>query len=333
MTNWPIVSIIIPTYNSAPYIISCLESVVNQTYKGGMECLIVDDCGKDNCIQIVEEFVSSYKGCIRFQIVHRDKNGGASAARNSGIRAATGDYIFFLDPDDRIIPECIDCLVCCIQKHPDAECVFAGAKATNGYEWMSIMNKHLPDYSNNPDWISAAMACRYILNMTLWNRLISRTFIVENNLFFIEGVVHEDELWSQDLALHLHSIAICRYDTYIYQVRVDGLMANESKDVKMFEKRMKDWFFMLDRLPHNAHPALLGCLFFTQNHWDLSLEQKKLHTTYLKKIANHSHSIACAAMKMYLLMPEFLQKKSLVKRVFFRFFEPYSIYSRLSPIV
>ena len=332
MTNLPIVSIIIPTYNSAPYIISCLKSVVDQTYKRGIECIIVDDCGNDNSIQIAESFISGYEGIVDFKIIHRHSNGGLSAARNTGIKAAKGEYLYFLDSDDEMTPECLELMLTQLNKHPNAECVFAGAIPTSGYEWMRMKNKNLPEYSNNPEWIIATMSCRYLLNMTAWNRLVNRSFLLQNNLFFEEGYIHEDELWSLEMSIRLREIAICPHDTYIYQVRGKGIISKED-DNKMFDNKMKIWSLMLDRLPHNAPPALLGCLFLTQNHWDLSLEKKNMHTKYLKKIANHSHSIACATMNLYLLLPEFLQKKSIVKRALFRFFEPYSIYSRLSPIV
>ena len=328
----PSISIIVPVYNVASYVLECLNSVANQTYEGVIECLIIDDCGNDNSIQIAESFIYGYEGNIDFKIIHRQFNGGLSAARNTGIRAAIGEYLYFLDSDDEMTSDCLELMLNQLDKHPHAECVFAGAIPTKGYEWMSYSNKNLPEYSNNPEWIMATMSCRYLLNMTAWNRLINHKFLLQNNLFFEEGYIHEDELWSLELSIRLHEIAICPHDTYIYQVRGRGIISKED-DNKMFNNKMNIWSLMLDRLPHNVHPAILGCLFFTQNHWNLSLEQKNMHKKYLKKIANHSHSIACAAMKIYLFMPEFLQKKSLVKRVLFSFFEPYSIYSRLSPII
>ena len=91
------VSIIIPTYNVESYIKECLDSVAAQTYCGAMECVIVDDCGKDGSIEIAKEFIANYYGDIDFRIIHRKKNGGLSAARNSGIEEVSGDYIFFLD--------------------------------------------------------------------------------------------------------------------------------------------------------------------------------------------------------------------------------------------
>ena len=115
------VSIIIPVYNVEQYIGNCLRSVMRQTYKGPMECLIIDDCGTDDSIAIAEGVIREYNdnanvnlnanldlevnatldfiggGGIRFEILHHERNRGLSAARNTGTEAATGDYILYID--------------------------------------------------------------------------------------------------------------------------------------------------------------------------------------------------------------------------------------------
>ena len=94
------ISIIIPVYNVEKYIEACLHSVMAQTYTGPMECILVDDCGQDNSIGVAEKMISDYQGTIHFRILHHDHNRGQSAARNTGMDAATGEYIFFSDSDD-----------------------------------------------------------------------------------------------------------------------------------------------------------------------------------------------------------------------------------------
>ena len=92
------VSIIIPVYNVDSYIETCLQSVFNQTYQN-IEVIIVDDCGTDHSMEIVEKVVSTYKGTFSIKILHHNLNSGLSAARNTGIKNATGEYIYFLDSD------------------------------------------------------------------------------------------------------------------------------------------------------------------------------------------------------------------------------------------
>jgi len=97
------ISVVIPVYNVAPYIEQCLCSIMAQTIDD-MEVLIVDDCGTDDSISIAKKLISEYTGNKIFKILQRKNNGGLSAARNTGIDAAKGDYITFVDSDDYIAP-------------------------------------------------------------------------------------------------------------------------------------------------------------------------------------------------------------------------------------
>ena len=76
MIKPPKISIIIPIYNVEEYITECLQSVMRQTYKGHIECILVDDCGKDNSISVAEHLIADYKGQIEFRILHHERNRG-----------------------------------------------------------------------------------------------------------------------------------------------------------------------------------------------------------------------------------------------------------------
>ena len=104
------VSIIIPVYNVEAYIEDCIASVMAQDYEQ-LEVLIVDDCTPDQSISIVEKMISGYEGPHTYRIIRHAKNGGQSAARNSGISEAAGELIYFLDSDDYICEKAISNLV------------------------------------------------------------------------------------------------------------------------------------------------------------------------------------------------------------------------------
>ena len=93
----PIVSIIVPVYNTQKYLTRCIESIKNQTLEN-IEIIIVDDGSKEECAAFCDEIA---KGDLRIKVVHK-KNGGLGFARNSGIEAASGEYIGFVDSDDYI---------------------------------------------------------------------------------------------------------------------------------------------------------------------------------------------------------------------------------------
>lgn len=99
--NAPLVSVIMPAYNSAQFIEEAIVSVTNQTYTN-WELLVVDDASKDETCAIVEAFMKREK---RIYLHRNTKNHGTGAARNAGIAAAKGRYIAFLDADDRWLPQ------------------------------------------------------------------------------------------------------------------------------------------------------------------------------------------------------------------------------------
>ena len=98
------VSVIVPIYNVEPYLKRCVDSLLAQTYSN-CEILLVDDCSTDNCAGIAKEYAQAHPELCRF--IQREKNGGLSAARNTGIDAAAGDWLAFVDSDDWVTEDYI----------------------------------------------------------------------------------------------------------------------------------------------------------------------------------------------------------------------------------
>ena len=88
------VSVIIPVYNSKKYIKDCINSVINQTYKN-LEILVINDKSTDSSLKIINKIKDK-----RIKVINLKRNSGVAVARNEGIKAATGDYICFIDSDD-----------------------------------------------------------------------------------------------------------------------------------------------------------------------------------------------------------------------------------------
>lgn len=101
MKNAPLVSVIMPTYNSAEFIGAAIQSVLNQKYSN-WELLVIDDASGDSTIAVVEELT-----CLdpRIKLLQNTKNLGAGASRNKGIKSAKGSFIAFLDADDLWLPQ------------------------------------------------------------------------------------------------------------------------------------------------------------------------------------------------------------------------------------
>jgi len=225
-----LVSVIVPVHNVAPYIARCLRSIIAQTYTGEMECILVDDCGEDNSIEITRQFIEAYQGPIQFRIIAHEHNQGLSAARNTGINHAQGDYLYFLDSDDWLEPHCLASMVTLAERYPDVEMVQAGA-VTHGGEakpWLDLQKSALPEYMQGKESIKPLMLRRDMVPVTAWNRLVKREFLLRNNLYFKEGIIHEDELWTYHLAMKLNSLAILKQNVYHYDWHESGLMATGS---------------------------------------------------------------------------------------------------------
>lgn len=95
------ISIIVPIYNVEKYIKSCIDSIIQQDYPN-IECIFVNDCTQDKSMIIVNNCLNKYKGSIEFKIINHENNLGLSAARNTGVKRSTGDYLYFLDSDDEL---------------------------------------------------------------------------------------------------------------------------------------------------------------------------------------------------------------------------------------
>lgn len=225
------VTIVIPVYQVEDYIEACLTSVVNQTYAGPIECIIVDDCGTDSSCQIVEKFISEYKGSIDFRLLHHDHNRGLSAARNTGMDHASGEYIYFLDSDDEITPDCIEKLANPLENYR-YDFVIA--------DFSIIGDRQVTTYLRARGEYKTGIKEAYYRkewNVTAWNKLCNVDFLRRNNLRFKEGIIHEDILWSFYLANFAKSMYALEDKTYIYNTRESSIMGamriTRSKDSKI----------------------------------------------------------------------------------------------------
>ncbi|WP_297973702.1 glycosyltransferase family 2 protein [uncultured Bacteroides sp.] len=219
------VSIIIPVYNVSDYIKECIESVVIQ--HGNIECIIVNDCTQDDSIFILREYLKNYSGNVDFKIVEHSMNRGLSTARNTGINTATGDYLFFLDSDDRLAEGAIEKMVSYLQSDEPPYCVI-GDYATFGVCSLTLPKNNISinSLSNNDEVLNSYLQCQWF--PMAWNKLILRDFVLEHTLYFKEGMLHEDELWSYQLALKLPSLQFCHELTYLYRIRDNSITKKKS---------------------------------------------------------------------------------------------------------
>lgn len=215
------VSIIIPIYNVEPYIVDCLQSVMRQTYQGPIECIMVDDCGSDKSIEVAESLVAEYNGPISFKTLHHECNRGLSAARNTGMDAAKGDYLYFLDSDDWISGDCIKLLADSIQKEM-VDIVVGDYEMVGGMPSKWIKLSHPEGKYHEKEF--AKTFCNAGVYVMAVNKLYRKEFLLKNQLRFEEGKVHEDEIFAFELSCVEKSFCVVKSVTYFYRIRENSIM-------------------------------------------------------------------------------------------------------------
>ena len=246
------VSIIIPVYNVEPYIEECLLSVSSQTMTEGVECIIVDDCGKDNSMSIAERFIEEYVGKISFSIIHHGSNRGLSAARNTGIKAAKGEYVYFLDSDDTITADCIQRMYAFIERYGKVDLV-QGSFYENDEEKRTqnyiLKQEHLTDKKT----IKRFLLTFHGYIVAAQSRLIKKDKIISNGLFFREGIIHEDNYWTFFLAKHIDTMCFCSERTYYHRYNPESITGKINK-----EKESKAYSTILKELSGNIDSFMKG---------------------------------------------------------------------------
>lgn len=310
-----LISVIIPVYNVEPYIEDCLRSVMSQTTKEKVECLIVDDCSPDKSMVLAERCIKDYGGAIDFRIIRREKNGGLSAARNSGIRAAQGEYLYFLDSDDKITDDCLERLCNVAQLHPDAQIVQGSSKATNGgFQYLSLIGKKVRNYSDDAAYIKSKMLMNYY-PPTAWNKLIKRSWLLDHNLYFKEGLLHEDDYWNFFAAKCTTAYAICRRDTYIYNIRPGSITQAPSKQNIL--SRIKSVSDFMDNIDDFCRSKQLASIYKSMicSYPTLPEKEGEAYLPLFKRLQSLSGFVGKTAIFFDLHLPKSVLNNQLVKIV------------------
>ena len=212
------VSIIIPIFKVEEYLERCLISVFNQTYKN-IEIILVDDASPDRSMEIAKEVVKKFETSHDIIILTHEKNRGLSAARNTGVEKATGDYIYFIDSDDSFSsPDSISILVEYAKEtgadvtSANYQRVYPDRKSISIYNKLFFLNgeKVIDGYCNN---LIPIVAC---------NKLYKREIF--KNIRFKEGILNEDELFLYKLIFRQYSFALTGEVTYDYYINPQSIM-------------------------------------------------------------------------------------------------------------
>ncbi len=227
----PKLSVVIPVYNARKYLPECVDSVLAQTYFD-TEIILVDDGSSDGSDLLCDDLAARNKDIIR--VIHQE-NGGASSARNSGLRAARGDYVHFIDSDDMLSRDTVyaDLMVRAEESLPEI-IFFRRERFIDGQKEIdAIQPAYEVDGAFDGDVLNHVLSKRYQLTLTCpVNKIFSRDFLIKNDLFFTVGLDHEEDEWLPRVIACAHHV---RFDKGIYyKVRnhPDSLSQTTSESIK-----------------------------------------------------------------------------------------------------
>lgn len=194
----PLLSIIIPAFNAERYIYRCLDSIyrnggLNKEYSNLIETIVVDDCSADNTSTIVSEYIAN-NGITNLYLVRHEQNRQQGAARNTGLKTAQGEYVWFVDADDIIMPSFLSVL----HNFPslfdvDVFQFNAVAEDLNGIRFSEVFLSELIENVSGKEYLEYEANIRYENRIrATWSKWYKREYLLNNNLFFQEGVYWED---------------------------------------------------------------------------------------------------------------------------------------------
>lgn len=240
------ISIIIPVYNVEQYVRRCIESIMTQdVVDASIECIVIDDCSLDNSMVIVLDVISKYKGPIRFLILRHEINRGLSAARNTGLKHATGDYILFVDSDDFMYSDSVRYFVKYLTMFPDIDMIVGNV--TNIKSGKHLIPQIVePLFWDNRN-IFFQKALRHEIYLYAWNKLIKRQILIAHEVFFEEGIIYEDQCWSYQLFSTISSVLLLPKVTYVYEYNLNSIV-NTTFSVTKAENAIRSYTISINKM-------------------------------------------------------------------------------------
>lgn len=198
-----LVSIVVPVYNNEKYVEKCIGSLLEQTYSE-LELIVIDDGSKDESLEILRRFEQKDK---RIKLIHQE-NAGVAAARNCGIKAATGEYLTFVDGDDYVSIDYVEKFVSCIESN-QADMVICGISYVD--EKNNLLKEILPnDYikgEREECTFRISAVCSHFYRREIWTK---------HNIYFYSGERGEDLPISLFFSVACDKIATLSEPGYFY---------------------------------------------------------------------------------------------------------------------
>lgn len=267
----PILSVIMPVYNTSKYLNESINSILNQKIDN-IEFIIVNDGSTDESEKIIKSIMSENKNIMYFY----QENSGQGAARNLGISYSNGKYIYFMDSDDILKENAFLNLIKLLENKSLDAIFFDGEDfldtADNNLNKLSNTNYHKKEsygyYENGQDlWLDFINKKEFNVSPCLY--IVKREILIENNLFFFEGIIHEDQIFTTKLYFFINRCLHTNEIYFLRRVRSNSTMTSNKQLVKLY-----------------AHITIFKELYkFAKKYSWAKIDIKKAFFRYLSEIA------------------------------------------------
>jgi glycosyltransferase involved in cell wall biosynthesis len=236
MNSQPCVSVIVPVYNTAPYLVRCVDSILAQTHTN-LEIILVNDGSTDESGQICDKYALLDE---RITVIHKE-NGGLSSARNAGLDVANGEWIGFVDSDDWVIPEMYERLLVAANSE-NADITLCGFSYVD--ERGQILKKNTfkkkAKYTKKEayNYLASDLAVLYVVAV---NKLYKKNIF--DNIRYPQGRLHEDEFIIHHLIKESNYIVTIPDTLYMY-VQRNGSITNSHYTI---QRLLDTWDALYDR--------------------------------------------------------------------------------------
>ena len=234
------VTIGIPVYKAVDYIGKTMESALNQTFDG-IEYLIVDDCGNDGTIEIVERFQKEHSRGKDIRILYNKQNLGVGKTRNIILDQSQGEYLFFLDSDDVLEPNAIEKMVG-IARQYETEVVYGSWIRVDNIHHSPTQHNYYPDLKLLKSGELAMYAFKNYssFRISVCNALFNLNFIRFNHLRFLDTIYWEDLAFTYELVPKVNRAILLSEITYHYLCRSGSLSHYQDREQLDMEEILRN---------------------------------------------------------------------------------------------
>ena len=230
----PLISVIVPVYNVKDYLTECVDSLLAQTFDN-YEVLLIDDGSTDGSSTLCESLKTGHP---HVHVLHKH-NGGLSSARNFGLKHAKADLVAFVDSDDTVKPDYLKSLHDALEKD-------SADLAVCGYD------SDLPraETLSGKDATIQLLTKQENLDVLAWNKLYKKSLFFDNDIFYPEGEVHEDNLTTYKLYSKAKKVTFVSESLYHYRQRENSITNQQSKEQHL-ELRERAAYEAIDYFAHD----------------------------------------------------------------------------------